>query len=201
MKNDIESNPIARAIMAARSTRQWFLKSGDLHVFSHSWPRGPDKLSALKSAFGIDAPATAADQDRNWNPASDFVQKMVAEGEWLSRAQYLRLRRDIDTWAGMVIQARPVHVLEIEWSPIGYGPARVPATNRFSIAVRVTWYPDGAVVLEAEDVMEASDEIASLYVFMGCRHEHKGVSQGYRGTYHVHTCTKCGHRYEIDSGD
>lgn len=34
---------------------------------------------------------------------------------------------------------------------------------------------------------------------LGCLHEYRGVKAG--NCYHVHTCTKCGDRYDIDSGD
>ena len=67
------------------------------------------------------------------------------------------------------------------------------------LGIRAERFGEGSVIVSCVELSRDRQAIAELYVWLGCDHDHKGEKRG--NCYHVYTCSKCGDRYEIDSGD
>ena len=194
----VETNPIARAIVAMTGRENWALERGaQTLAVSHVWPKSPAGAEAMTKAFGVEVKSEPRDYN-DGRLAIAFLRDLVERGERMTRWEALAWRARAVSWQGMTTTLEPTMVLEARLQPIGYGPTRVPAVVGHVFDLTVSWFYSREILLEAQAPGE-DGEVVELYIFAGCNHEFQHASGG--NCYHIHTCKACGYRYDIDSGD
>jgi hypothetical protein len=130
-----------------------------------------------------------------------WLRQFVYERRDIGRVGFLARMEEVHQASGMEIKARPAFTLWLTYPPTGWGEERVPKLCSGSAVIKVQWFPDGAIVLQCEELHSDRQTIVSLYMEGGCRHEYETRSEGYRQTLHRSVCKKCHFSYVIDSGD